>query len=48
MWETEADLYASRAPEYIVPLVQPLNEYIIESNQEIYEVLLKLDGLSTQ
>lgn len=48
MWETEADLRASRAPEDIVPLLQPLNEYIIESNQEIYEVLFKLDGKSSQ
>jgi heme-degrading monooxygenase HmoA len=48
MWETEADMHASRAPEDIVPLLQPLNEYIIESNQEIYEVLLKLDGQSSQ
>jgi quinol monooxygenase YgiN len=44
MWETEADLLASRAPEDIVPLLQPLEEYIIESNQQIYEVLLKLDS----
>lgn len=48
MWETESDLRASRAPEDIVPLLKPLDEYIIESNQEIYEVLLKLDGQSVQ
>jgi quinol monooxygenase YgiN len=48
MWETEADLHASRAPEDIVPLVQPLDEYIIELNQEVYEVLFRLDGKSAQ
>jgi len=48
MWETEADLHASRAPEDVVPLLQPLNEYIIKSDQQIYEVLLKLDSERSQ
>ena len=40
IWETEEDLLASQPPEEIVPLLEPLEEYIIDQDQEICDVLL--------
>lgn len=43
LWQTEADLLASRPPEDVVPQLQPLDEYVVEANQEIYELLFNLN-----
>ncbi len=42
LWESKADLLASRPPEEIIPLLAPLDGYIIESEQDTCDVLLAL------
>ncbi|MBA2285774.1 MAG: antibiotic biosynthesis monooxygenase [Ktedonobacteraceae bacterium] len=46
LWETEADMLASRPPEDILPLLQPLEKLVAESNQDTYEMLFQIDGKS--
>ena len=42
LWESKADLLASRPPEEIIPLLAPLDDYIIENIQDTCDVLLSL------
>ncbi len=48
LWETEADMLASRPPEDILPRLQPLEELVAESNQDTYEMLFQIDGKTQQ
>jgi len=48
LWETKADLLASRPPEDIIPLLEPLDAFIAESSQDTYEVLLQMDNNTNQ
>ncbi|MBV9712227.1 MAG: antibiotic biosynthesis monooxygenase [Ktedonobacteraceae bacterium] len=40
LWESKDDLLASRPPEDLIPLLAPLDDYIIESEQDTCDVLL--------
>jgi quinol monooxygenase YgiN len=42
LWESKADLQASRPPEEIVPLLAPLDGYIVEVEQDTCDVLFAL------
>lgn len=42
LWESKTDLLASHPPEEIIPLLAPLDGYIIESEQNTCDVLLAL------
>ena len=42
LWESQDDLLASTPPEEIIPLLEPLDDYIIESKQDTCSVLLAL------
>ncbi len=39
LWESKEDLLASRPPEEIIPLLEPLDDYIIASEQDTCDVL---------
>jgi len=43
MWETKTDMLASGPPEDIIPLLEPLEEFIAASSQDTYEVLFRMD-----
>ncbi len=42
LWECKADLLASRPPEDAIPLLAPLDGYIIGSEQDTCDVLFAL------
>lgn len=42
MWETEVAMLASRPPEEVIPLLEPLEDLIAETSQDTYEVLLHM------
>ena len=42
LWETKAQLLASHPPEEIVPLLAPLDAYIIDCVQDTCDTLLSL------
>lgn len=42
LWESKTDLLATRPPEDVIPLLVPLDGYIIESEQDTCAVLLAL------
>jgi hypothetical protein len=42
LWESKADLLASRPPEDVIPLLAPLDSYIVENEQDTCDVLLAL------
>jgi hypothetical protein len=40
LWETKDDLLASYPPDEIIPLLEPLDEYIVDNSQDTCDVLL--------
>lgn len=42
MWDTKTDMETSRPPENILPLLEPLEQFIAELSQDTYEVLLQM------
>lgn len=43
LWDTLDDLLASAPPEEIIPLLEPLDDFISESSQDTCEVLFQVD-----
>ena len=43
LWETEEDMLASGPPEEVVPLLEPLDDFITEMSQDTCEVLFQID-----
>ena len=48
LWETKAQLLASHAPEEIIPLLAPLDAYIIDCVQDNCDTLLALYNSQSQ
>lgn len=42
LWETLDDLLTSKPPEESIPLLEPLDDFIIESSQDTCEVLFQI------
>jgi heme-degrading monooxygenase HmoA len=43
LWKTEEAMLESRAPEDIIPQLEPLEQLIAENKQGTYEVLLHME-----